>query len=101
MHMGKMCRNYDLGRTGHPCTSKIGVKTTQETVFANDTPVARLKDPARPHKIKRGYICKNHDAYVNRASRTVFAEGIGVARVGDSYDNGEMTNGSNNVFAGD
>ena len=98
--MPSICRNYDLGRTGHKCTSVIGVKTTQSTVFANGIPVARLRDPARPHKIKK-VICKAHrGAKVNRASNTVFAVGIGVARIGDSYDGGSMIQGSNNVFAG-
>ena len=98
--MPSVCRNYDLGRTGHGCTSVIGVKTTQSTVFANGIPVARLRDPARPHKIKKGIICVGHSARVNRASNTVFAVGIGVARIGDSYDKGRMIRGSNNVFAG-
>ena len=78
----------------------IGVKTTQSTVFANGIPVARLRDPARPHKIKVGLFCVGHGARVNRASRTVFVRGIGVARIGDSYDKGRMIRGSNNVFAG-
>ena len=98
--MPSVCRNYDLGRTGHGCTSVIGVKTTQSTVFANGIPVARLRDPARPHKIKKGLDCIGHDANVNRASSTVFVQSIGVARIGDSYDKGRMIRGSNNVFAG-
>lgn len=100
MHMRKLCRDFDLGTTGHSCTSRIGVKATQKTVFANGKPVARHRDPARPHKIKIKKKCKNHSARVNRASRTVFVQGIGVARVGDSYDRGRMIRGSNNVFAG-
>ena len=98
--MPRLCRNRDLGSTGHGCTSRIGVKTTQNTVFANSTPVARHRDPARPHRIKRGRKCVGHRARVNRASRAVFVQGIGVARVGDSYDRGRMIQGSNNVFAG-
>ena len=98
--MPSVCRNYDLGRTGHACTSVIGVKTTQSTVFANGIPVARRGDPARPHKIKKGRFCVGHSARVNRASNTVFVRGIGVARIGDSYDKGRMIRGSNNVFAG-
>ena len=97
--MPSVCRNYDLGRTGHGCTSVIGVKTTQSTVFANGIPVARLRDPARPHTIGPP-PCEGHSANVNRASNTVFAVGIGVARIGDSYDGGSMIQGSNNVFAG-
>ena len=100
MHMRKLCRDRDLGTTGHSCTSRIGVKATQKTVFANGIPVARHRDPARPHTIKRGRRCVGHSARVNRASRTVFVQGIGVARVGDSYDRGKMIRGSNNVFAG-
>ena len=98
--MAKICRNYDLGSTGHKCTSVIGVKTTQSTVFANGIPVARQFDPARPHKIKKGDECVGHSARVNASSRTVFARGIGVARVGDSYDRGQMIRGSQTVFAG-
>ena len=98
--MPSVCRNYDLGRTGHGCTSVIGVKTTQSTVFANGIPGARLREPARPHTIPAGLVCVGHSARVNRASNTVFAVGIGVARIGDSYDRGRMIRGSNNVFAG-
>jgi uncharacterized Zn-binding protein involved in type VI secretion len=98
--MPSVCRNYDLGRTGHACTSVIGVKTTQSTVFANGIAIARRGDPARPHKIKVGIRCVGHSARVNRASNTVFAQSIGVARIGDSYDRGRMIRGSNNVFAG-
>lgn len=98
--MPRLCRNRDLGSTGHSCTSRIGVKTTQNTVFANGISVARHRDPARPHTIKVGRRCKGHRARVNRASRSVFVQGIGVARIGDSYDRGRMIQGSNNVFAG-
>jgi uncharacterized Zn-binding protein involved in type VI secretion len=98
--MPSVCRNYDLGRTGHACTSVIGVKTTQSTVFANGIAIARRGDPARPHKIKKGLKCVGHSARVNRASNTVFVQSIGVARIGDSYDKGRMIRGSNNVFAG-
>ena len=98
--MPSICRNYDLGKTGHKCTSQIGVKTTQSTVFANGIPVARQFDPARPHKIQDGLVCKGHSAKVNAGSRTVFARGIGVARIGDSYDKGRMIRGSQTEFAG-
>ena len=98
--MPRLCRNFDLGSTGHGCTRRIGVRTTQSTVFANSIPVARHRDPARPHTIRIRFLCLGHRARVNRASRTVFVKGIGVARVGDSYDRGRMIQGSNNVFAG-
>jgi uncharacterized Zn-binding protein involved in type VI secretion len=98
--MANISRNYDLGATGHACTSAIGVKTTQSTVFANGIPVARRGDPARPHVIRKGDKCVGHSARVNASSRTVFVRNIGVARVGDSYDRGQMIRGSQTVFAG-
>ena len=99
--MPKLCRDEDLGLTGHPCTTQIGVKATQFTVRANGIPVARLNDPALPHTWLVGIYCVNHSgAKVNMASTTVFAEGKAVARVTDSFDFGQMIEGSSNVRAG-
>ena len=54
-----------------------------------------------PHTIKnKKKKCVNHPAQINRGSRTVFAHGIPVARVGDSADSGAMFKGSPNVFVG-
>jgi uncharacterized Zn-binding protein involved in type VI secretion len=44
--------------------------------------------------------CVGHPAVVNTGSMTVFAEGIPVARLGDSADFGALIMGSQNVFAG-
>ena len=98
--MPAICRDGDLGRTGHLCTPVIGVKTTQSSVMATGIPLARLGDPTLPHVIKIGLYCVPHFAKVNMASSTVFAKGIGVARIGDSYDFGAMIQGSQNVYAG-
>ena len=95
-----MCRNLDLGATGHGCTSVIGVEATQGTVFANNKPVARQFDPALPHVIRKGLLCVGHRAQINRGSRAVFCRNIPVARIGDSFDRGRMITGSVNVFAG-
>tara|TARA_A100001011_G_scaffold71205_1_gene72971 strand:- start:2338 stop:2640 length:303 start_codon:yes stop_codon:yes gene_type:complete len=95
-----MCRNLDLGATGHGCTSVIGVEATQGTVFANNKPVARQFDPALPHVIRKGLLCVGHRAQINRGSRSVFCRNIPVARIGDSFDRGRMITGSVNVFAG-
>ena len=95
-----MCRNLDLGATGHGCTSVIGVEATQGTVFANSKPVARQFDPALPHVIRKGLLCVGHRAQINRGSRSVFCRNIPVARIGDSFDRGRMITGSVNVFAG-
>ena len=99
--MPKLCRNGDLGTTGHLCDSVIDVVTTQSNVRANGIPVARLNDPALPHTWLVGIYCVNHSgAKVNMASTTVFAEGKAVARVTDSFDFGQMIEGSDNVRAG-
>ena len=98
--MPKVCRKGDLGRTGHTCTAFIGVFATQGSVFANGIPLNRVRDPAMPHTYPVGPFCKPHSSKINKASRTVFARGIGIARVGDSFDLGRMIKGSPNVFAG-
>lgn len=98
--MPKLCRHKDLGATGHGCTTVIGVKATQSTVFANKIPVLRMGDPSLPHKIKVGIKCVGHGAKINRGSRSVFVQGIPAGRVGDSHDRSIMITGSSNVFAG-
>ena len=97
--MPKVCRQGDLGRTGHTCTAFIGVFATQRSVFANGILLNRVRDPAMPHTWPTPY-CTSHPSKINRASRTVFAKSIGIARVGDSFDFGRMIKGSRNVFAG-
>ena len=98
--MPKVCRQGDLGKTGHSCTFYIGVFATQGSVFANGIPLNRVKDPAMPHFGLAPPFCKAHPSNINKASRTVFARGVGIARVGDSFDLGRMIKGSPNVFAG-
>lgn len=98
--MPKLCRDSDLGSTGHACDGVIGVKATQFTVRANGKPVARLNDPTKPHTILVGLYCVAHMGKVNIGSTTVRAQGKSVARVGDSYDMGQMIQGSSNVRAG-
>ena len=97
--MPKVCRKGDLGRTGHTCTAFIGAFATQGSVFANGIPLNRVRDPAMPHTIFVPIRCVPHPAKINMASKTVFAKGIGIARIGDSFDFGRMIKGSPNVFA--
>ena len=102
--MPKICRHNDLAATGHGCDAVVGVIATCRTVFANGIKVARPPDPLKPHTIPApcppGPCCIAHPAVINRGSMTVFAEGIPVARVGDSADMGAMLPNSSNVFAG-
>lgn len=90
----------DLARTGHLCTAVIGVMATQGSVMANGIAVLRPGDPCLPHVIKVGLYCVPHFAKVNMGSGSVFAQGIPVARNGDSTDFGALFMGSPNVFAG-
>lgn len=98
--MPKVCRQGDLGRTGHTCSAFIGVFATQRSVFANGILLNRVRDPAMPHTIFVPIRCVPHSSKINMASKTVFAKGIGIARIGDSFDFGRMIKGSPNVFAG-
>ena len=98
--MPSVCRDRDLGATGHGCTTVIPAIATQRTVFVNGKPMCKQGDPAQPHTIRVGILCVGHGAKINAGSNTVFVRGIPVARVGDSFDRGKMIKGSTNVFAG-
>jgi len=98
--MPQVSRHADLCFTNHTCTPIVGVQATQFTVFANATPVLKLGDPVMPHTIKKGLVCKAHEANVNMGSTSIFVQGIPLARVSDSTDFGFMIQGAPNVFAG-
>jgi len=69
-------------------------------VYVNGIRILRRGDPLAPHRIpKQDDKCGPHSAKVNRGSPNVFAEGIPVARRGDSADAGRMIQASGNVFA--
>ena len=102
--MPAVSRNrIDLARTGHPCTTKIGVRASQFSVFANGINILRPGDRLLPHTIivpcPPTYCCVGHPAKINRGSPNVFIQGRPVARRGDSADFGSMMRGSPNVFA--
>ncbi len=98
--MPSVCREGDLGKTGHTCTAFIPAFATQRSVFANGIPLNRVMDPAMPHTIFVPEECVPHNgAKINMGSPTVFAWGIPIARDGDSFDFGAMIKGSPNVFA--
>ena len=100
MAMPAVCRDRHIARTGHPCTSRAPVIARPSRVYINGKLVARQGDPLKRHTINKGLDCIGHNANVNRGSRTVFAHGIPIARIGDSADKGAMDQGSPNVFAG-
>ena len=101
--MPAVSRNrIDLAATGHGCITKIGVRASQYSVFANGISVLRPGDRLLPHTIlvcDPKCKCIPHPAKVNRGSPNVFIQNIPVARKGDSADFGRMIQGSPNVFA--
>ena len=97
--MKSVCRHNDLGFTGHTCSRTAPALATQFTVKANNIDVLRQGDPAGFHTILRGRKCKEHDAKINQGSRNVFVERIPMARTSDSFDFGEMFQGSFDVFS--
>ena len=102
--MPQISRNNDKATTGHSCSATAGVDASQFSVFANGRAVVRPGDKLQPHTILRCFgdkcVCVGHRAKVNSGSGSVFAQGVPVARVGDSADQGSMIQGSPNVFAG-
>lgn len=69
-------------------------------VFVNGIPVSRQGDVNTPHLLP-GSPCPGHDAPITTGSRTVFANGKGVGRVGDALSAcTSCAQGSPNVFAG-
>ena len=76
------------------------------SVFVNGIRVARQGDRIKTHFIENPAYppppkCIPHTtAKINSGSRSVFAEGISVARRFDSADLGAMIGASRNVFAG-
>ena len=98
--MPAVARRGDRFNTGHKCTVTSTITGPSRDVFANGRGVERRGDPSVVHTIKIGKKCKPHSVNISGGSSTVFVNGRPIARVGDSIDNGSITSGSNNVFAG-
>lgn len=101
--MPKVARDGDPTTTGHGCdatTTVTGPTGASAKVYANGIPVECKGNPTAPHTILAGSICVPHSAAINVGSGSVYVGGIELARVGDSTDGGEITDGSPNVFAG-
>ena len=98
--MPAVSRKGDSLSTGHICASTTVLDTPgQGTCFANSILIARVSDPTVSHPFPPAPPCVPHVANVNVGSPNVFVEGLAVARIGDSTDQGAMTAGSGNVFA--
>ena len=84
--------------TGHHGWPPRGSSGGASTVFVNGIPVHREGDAWPTHC--RGSSC--HDSSLAKGSSTVFAEGNGIARIGDPVACGSaVANASGNVFCDD
>ena len=112
----------DSSTTGHssPCSTSAKLDGAANNVFCNTKPAQRKGHPLEAHtkdvlvrKTRPGtgdnlgttivYFeleCQPHSASITGGSGTVFVNGEGIARVGDSADGGAISTGSSNVFAG-
>ena len=100
--MPKISRKGDSLTTGHICVATTTLDTpTQSKVFATGELIARITDKTVVHLFPPNVPpCGTHASTVKVGSSTVFAVGLAMARIGDSADAGEMTTGSDTVFAG-
>jgi uncharacterized Zn-binding protein involved in type VI secretion len=94
----------DTVTTNHGCTASTTTEGKSSNVIVNGTGVHRKSDKNTSHTVPVGDECPSHQTAISVGSTTVFANGFGIARIGDLYDGGEevtvLENGSLNVFAG-
>ena len=96
-------RTGDATTTGHGCSATTTVVGPSTNVFCNSKGVERKGDPTAAHTIPNGAsppVCIPHSASITEGSGTVFVNGKAIARITDACDGGEITSGSDNVFAG-
>ena len=102
--MPAVTRDGDATTTGHGCNTTTTVTGPSTNVFCNTKGVERKGDPTAAHTIENSAtppVCVSHlGAVINAGSSTVFVNGKAIARVEDSCDGGNITEGSSNVFAG-
>ena len=103
--MPGVTRDGDATTTGHGCDVTTKVTGPSTNVFCNGKGVERKTDPTAAHTIPNSAsppVCVPHlGAEINTGSdKNVKVNGKLIARIGDSCDGGNITEGSSNVFAG-
>ena len=103
--MPAVTRTGDATTTGHGCDTTTTVVGPSTDVFCNSLGVERKGDPTAAHTIPNSAsppVCVPHSgAEINAGSdKNVKVNGKLIARIGDSCDGGNITEGSSNVFAG-
>ena len=90
----------DTINTGHGCTSTTTTAQGSSSVFINGFGACRVGDSLKTHTIPVGNKCVPHSSKINAGSNSVFVNGIAIARNGDYADQGSISSGSSNVYAG-
>ena len=85
--------------TNHGCDVTTVTAQGSDTVLINKIGVVRRGDFNLVHLVPSG-ICVPHAVPLTAVSTTVFANGKGIGRIGDSYSGETLITGSSNVFAG-
>jgi uncharacterized Zn-binding protein involved in type VI secretion len=100
--MPKVARgdSVDTVTTNHDCVAETNTDGMSGNVFVNGTGVHRKDDLTIAHPIGAPG-CPNHTSGITIGSTTVFANSLGIARIGDLYHDGEeVKTGSDTVFSG-
>ena len=101
---GMIARQGDTVATGHGCDTVTTILEGESTVIVEGQPVAHRSSPLAPHTITNPALippCIPHpNQIVNVGSETVLVGGLGIARFGDSADQGTITSGARTVIAG-
>ena len=93
--------SQDVVNTNHGCDLVTTTWGASPSVFVNGIGVHRQTDLNASHKFPCGDSCCPHQTHIVLGSVMVFANDLGIARVGDFYSGGEEVNsGSINVLAG-
>ena len=102
--MPAVTRTGDATTTGHGCNTTTTVVGPSTNVFCNSKGVERKGDPTAAHTIPNSAsppVCVPHSASITEGSnKKVFVNNKLIARITDACDGGEITSGSDNVFAG-
>lgn len=98
--MPAVARLSDSFKTGHGCTPVSKLTGPSTNVFANGIGVERQGDPSVSHTFDNKSGCVPHTVNIRGGSSTVFVNGKPIARVGDAIDQGSISSGSPDVFAG-
>jgi uncharacterized Zn-binding protein involved in type VI secretion len=105
--MGESGMSSPVSRVGdtisvHECGVVPTAANGSPNVFTNNIATHRQGDSNTSHPFLPPLLgCPTHVTTLSAGSSSVFANGKGIARVGDSYGCGiSLTSGSQNVFSG-